>query len=956
MKQLIFPRGWHCRNLPTGEYVVLQPGEHVKTHMGLVEFTDSQQQPLFLDLSVVGGFKFAGQSWLTNDDALLEWEGGWKPKGRGVPGVSPVVYDDGGRVLANIAWGTQGARYYDSRQEFVMTGDETYGPFAGVGPGEWTKLPCGLVIGQRGDHKDEFSIYDPATKEWRRLPRVAEGDTADSLPNCRFIHGCEANGVIALSCYRLNDATNGVAESVLTWATEAELRGLPVEREQAVEAIAPTIANITMGGTWVATADAPGNLALGRAGVPDTGHAAVIVLPETYARVPEARRVGLLMYLDGSVADTDIKSRVETHLILARQLKLPLFVYDDRADGRCVLTHAACNGYPMVWMPQWYRQRGESITQFLLRLGDSVVAYSQRPFLPVIRAYTSLNTIERPEPFDAVPEDAVIEALNALITSGADRLPGYLGPLFFAYERGDGMTNRPRIRAAVEKWLSVPTTLTSAREWAANQFPKEPTVNVPNHFDTVKEVFAAGGYKLDTKEGCGVFVDDCVRRLRDRDKRWHHLTKRPEQNNVDLHAVDYILYVQDSGPSSGVDIISGSGEAGASITWQPEEVARYAATDGVVPEPFSPSRVERPVLPTLRGMTGFDFGTFFDPNIVDKAAARDKAATWLAIHKQYNLPVVRIVAQSVFRTPRSLTDGRVQLDAALAFLAGTGCKALVDINCDTGQYAMDRMAIIDNTAAVNDIMVRHLPVVAAAALCNENFNWNESPLMGNRLFLKRLDSLVDARIPLAWGVVGGFYGEETSAGGSWIAHHADRGKAPEENGQIMATLKSRYGKPVMDREQIGFAAVAIPGKRYSDVAFAKRLGVVARERNLSFIFHTEAGLTADAAKFGPEHHLAAKALTEGLAGTPNPGPVPGPIPGHPVLDATLSYLFFINNWVKIMDEADLWYKRYAGGRAAGNTDIGHMVYRAFEEVNKSTPRWTTLRQAWMNDKPEGAPK
>ena len=218
---VIVPGGWHCRNLPTGEYAVLVPHQHVLTHLGPIAFESAARQPLFLDLTA-NPFKMAGQSWLAGDDRVVEYDGQWSIQ-TVARGVSPFIYDLTGSLrFPTPQTGSQGYRYVEHNTTpagRLVTGDETYGPANGHDLNEWTALPCGLVIGQRGAANDEIQVWDG---------QVHRSFVAGQ---CRFSHATEGlvdgEVTIAHSTYRLTDDGAAVRDAVLTWATEAELRALP---------------------------------------------------------------------------------------------------------------------------------------------------------------------------------------------------------------------------------------------------------------------------------------------------------------------------------------------------------------------------------------------------------------------------------------------------------------------------------------------------------------------------------------------------------------------------------------------------------------------------------------------------------------------------------------------------------------------------------------------------------
>lgn len=466
-------------------------------------------------------------------------------------------------------------------------------------------------------------------------------------------------------------------------------------------------------------------------------------------------------------------------------------------------------------------------------------------------------------------------------------------------------------------------------------------MSVPNHFDTVQQVFNAGTWDLESTTGCGLFTEAVVRALRQRDARWHHLKKNPGQNNYDGHAVDNGLYVVDAPALSiAVDFVRGSAEAGATIAWTPDD-PRYTAADAMVPEPLQTSGIVRPPLPFIRGWTGFDWGTHRDP-------------AWLALQQQYGARVTRLVPQSVFRDrPRTLAQGLVQLDLALSALTGTDMKVLVVLNCDTREYTrtegLTEAGIIANTIEANRICVKHLSVIAAATLFNENRNTNELPIASSSKFLKTLDGYVDARIPLAWGHIWGWEGEALSAGGSFIAHHSDRGRTADVNGQYMASLQQRFGRKVLDQEPMKIAEPGTTGQVTFNPEVAREQGAACLKYGLGgSVLHTQAGLRADVGSFGPTHRAAALAHAQALGGIIHPPPPPPPT-GDPILDADMRidavwYPIFVLRSGDLRAAIAQEYTRLHG-HVPAETDIQHNLWRACVERD----RWRTMRRAMSGD-------
>lgn len=83
-------------------------------------------------------------------------------------------------------------------------------------------------------------------------------------------------------------------------------------------------------------------------------------------------------------------------------------------------------------------------------------------------------------------------------------------------------------------------------------------------------VYEQGNYDLSTKEGCGVYTEDCCNALFTQHwYLWGHIRKEPAQNQWAGHAVDAIQLLQDAGhTTAGIyDIIWSTESAEAKPAW-----------------------------------------------------------------------------------------------------------------------------------------------------------------------------------------------------------------------------------------------------------------------------------------------------------------------------------------------------------------------------------------------------
>lgn len=241
-------------------------------------------------------------------------------------------------------------------------------------------------------------------------------------------------------------------------------------------ALAPNVPSFHVCGTWLADASAPGNLAIGSPTYEVPDQAVVIAGELKNDAIPEERRGGLLVYLDRD--DDSVRATIARLMSVAAERRLPLCVYDDRAVGRFTLVKDACGAAPWIWLPQWYLDIGESPDAFVARVKALAQTYGGHPILPVIRAYTAWRLppgeTDISKGYDAIPEAQVVAALNELVTQNALKIPGFLGPLFFAWDRLDGAKNRPMVKAAVNVWMKVPATADNGRAFADQFFVEQP--------------------------------------------------------------------------------------------------------------------------------------------------------------------------------------------------------------------------------------------------------------------------------------------------------------------------------------------------------------------------------------------------------------------------------------------------------------------------------------------------
>lgn len=204
MNRIILP-GSFCECLPDESFAIVQP-TGVQTHEGF--FPAPLGLPLYVRVSKVGGFKFAGQG---SAGGTVLWKGDWYLLEEIATGQSGCIFDRDG-VLQIIQPGegvtSQGYRYVapDGR---LVRGDETYGPLHGLT--EYTDLSDAqdrsFLIGQ-GEPGGGIRVwYDHILRE------LEPG-------NCTFVRANRDGDRLAIACRKPEGA-------YLCWLTVAELWALP---------------------------------------------------------------------------------------------------------------------------------------------------------------------------------------------------------------------------------------------------------------------------------------------------------------------------------------------------------------------------------------------------------------------------------------------------------------------------------------------------------------------------------------------------------------------------------------------------------------------------------------------------------------------------------------------------------------------------------------------------------
>jgi len=704
---------------------------------------------------------------------------------------------------------------------------------------------------------------------------------------------------------------------------------------------------VVMAGAFFTTAATPGNASVWVRG-PLPINKAVFAPVELVDQVPAEYLAGLWIAhvpRTSTVPEIPLDQRIAQSRPVAERLKVPMLVYDDRRVYRTTEIRAWCGSTPWIACPQWYLSAGEDPAHFVKDVSTHLAGLDKVPLMPAIRCYTSMVLAEDGTRTDTVSVSQVQAAMNALAQSS--RVDGFF---LFAWDRADGVIGTPALRPWADAWLATSTTLrpANAREWAATFFLKETVpMKLPANVWTRIQRFAEaypppqGDPGEAHEERCRVWTRCLCEQIRAEfgsEWGWKRASAtRPPSKET--------LARQSSGKIEGWDLLTGASTGHPTLSTDPGYHDLVAEGNQVfIPvEPINrlTRRSVRPELPTWVGVSAFDLGA--------RLEAGDRR--WLDDYA-VGFGVLRVmVARQSGPTPRTLIQGRAQLRLVLNALRVTGQKASVVLCCDT--KGMSRETLTDHVRQCNVIMATYPDCIAAVEIGNENwYTQYQSSDLVDIDFMESLEALIDMRFPVAWG---GDY-----EGGSFATFHSDRGTTPEDNGVIMRRREESSGKDYVDDEPLGITEPdRVAGRqRTADPEYARRLAVAANVNGLGGVtLHTDAGLTCNLDEVGPIHREARRRFLAEFPTTVTP-PVP-PVPtGHPILDAPLSpldpvgYKFYIANAPAIDEEAVAWYLRFSGGRPPVPADIFHMRYRAIAEGN----RWKTLRTAWTEDKPGGAPK
>lgn len=222
--------GWYADARPSGEWAACRHADfNVETHLGVLTAPD---RPLYVRVPEQGPFRIAGvrhgkdgEGQEALKDRVVEWgvDGDqWHTHAFKGCGANPVIYDHAGVLRASDCGpgiGSQGYRY--ATASGVVTGDATYSPKHGVDLHEWTDLGNGYRVGQGPDDNGAW-FYDGA-----KYHEVITG-------KARFIRAHRDGDHVSIACWVEPH------QSVIVWATVAELMALPAKDSPRLPKPTPT--------------------------------------------------------------------------------------------------------------------------------------------------------------------------------------------------------------------------------------------------------------------------------------------------------------------------------------------------------------------------------------------------------------------------------------------------------------------------------------------------------------------------------------------------------------------------------------------------------------------------------------------------------------------------------------------------------------------------------------------
>ncbi len=231
-----------------------------------------------------------------------------------------------------------------------------------------------------------------------------------------------------------------------------------------------------------------------------------------------------------------------------------------------------------------------------------------------------------------------------------------------------------------------------------------------------------------------------------------------------------------------------------------------------------------------RGITAFRLAEFVAHG---REAEADAYLRWAA---SKHLTLVRVLGMADVLFRLSPAEGRRALPRLLELAQKHGLYVEFVALADTATIELDMPAHLE---AIGAICARYPNVLLEIA--NEPVHPTQDKVLAGAAYLKSLADLVPPEVPVSLGSVENGDGY---AAGTYVTWHPPRGGPGGWVAQIAAgaALEARFGKPVVNDEQMGAAEKEVPGRRDNVPAHFRNAAIATRRAGLGATFHYDAGL------------------------------------------------------------------------------------------------------------------
>lgn len=363
-----------------------------------------------------------------------------------------------------------------------------------------------------------------------------------------------------------------------------------------------------------------------------------------------------------------------------------------------------------------------------------------------------------------------------------------------------------------------------------------------------------------------------------------------------------------------------------------------------------------PIKTPLWGVTAFDLGA--------RVASGDWRFYEQVVKANKLVPRVNVYATidhpQTGRLYRDFDLGMTQMKVLLPRMVQDGMAGQFILLVGTGPDAdnISRQQALDRVRLMNALFQQFPAAVRGLQIGNEVvYEGLEASWLSEVSFCQEVEAIIDPRFPLTWGAGHGGGGVNMQ-GGSYLVHHEDRDKTPDQNGPEMKAAQDLAKRKVISDEPRRIEKGGT-GQATGDPTWAPQQIAAVKKYDLGgSTLHIAAGRGCDIGFMDDIQWAAAAAYgaeAKGVVVTP-PGPITPPGTGHPLLDADMGelpkfYHTFINNRSELEALAVAWYTK-SHGHPPADPDIAHGFYwRAMREWS-----WFgTLRRAFEDTWPGGAP-